>query len=148
MGQHQSKTYNFEDVQHVVKNKANTLNQSKSTLLINVMKEYEQSCLIKHTVDVKNEVNVINECLKSNKHVHIIVYGKHCCDENVEKKQKQLVSLGFHNVFVYKGGMFEWLLLQDIYGRDEFQTTTDELDILKFKPASHFYNNLLTDSID
>ena len=145
MGQQQSRNYNFEDVQHIIKNKQTNTN---STILINVLKDYEQSCLIKHTIDVKNEVNVINECLKTNKYVHIIVYGKHGCDENIEKKQKQLISLGFCNVFTYKGGMFEWLLLQDIYGRDEFPTTTDELDILKFKPPSHFYNNLLKDRID
>ena len=145
MGQQQSRNYNFEDVQHIIKNKQTNTN---STILINVLKEYEQGCLIKHTIDVKNEVNVINECLKTNKYVHIIVYGKHSCDENIEKKQKQLISLGFCNVFTYKGGMFEWMLLQDIYGRDEFPTTTDELDILKFKPPSHFYNNLLKDRID
>jgi hypothetical protein len=143
MGQAQSRNYNFEDVQHIIQNK-----QNNSTILINVLKEYEQSCLIKHTIDIKNEVQIINQYLKTNKHVHIIIYGKHYLDENVEKKQKQLFSLGFYNVFAYKGGMFEWLLLQDIYGRDEFPTSSNELDILKFKPQSHYYNNLLTDSID
>ena len=36
--------------------------------------------------------------------------------------------------------MFEWLLLQDIYGDDEFPTTTKELDILKYKgvPAKYY----------
>jgi hypothetical protein len=142
MGQVQSRNYNFEDVQYIIKCKQNS--KTNTTILINVLKEYEQGCLIKHTIDVKNEVNVITECLISNKHVHIIVYGKHGSDENVEKKQKQLISLGFYNVFAYTGGMFEWLLLQDVYGRDEFPTTTDELDILKYKTSSHYYNNLLT----
>jgi hypothetical protein len=32
------------------------------------------------------------------------------------------------------GGLFEWLMLQDIYGSDEFPTTKKELDILKYKP--------------
>lgn len=148
MGQQQSRNYNFEDVQHIIKKRQNNTTNTSSTILINVLKEYEQGCLIKHTIDVKNEVNVINEYLKTNKHVHIIIYGKHACDDNVEKKQKQLISLGFYNVFAYKGGMFEWMLLQDIYGIDEFPTTTNELDILKYKPPSHFYNNLLTDTID
>jgi enhancing lycopene biosynthesis protein 2 len=35
---------------------------------------------------------------------------------------------------VYTGGLFEWLLLQDIYGTQEFLTTKKELDLLKFKP--------------
>ena len=30
--------------------------------------------------------------------------------------------------------MFEWLLLQDIYGNDNFPTTSKDLDILKYKP--------------
>jgi hypothetical protein len=37
-------------------------------------------------------------------------------------------------VKVYFGGMFEWLLLQDVYGSDSFPTTSKEIDILKFKP--------------
>jgi hypothetical protein len=32
--------------------------------------------------------------------------------------------------------MFEWLLLQDIYGAASFPTTSKELDILKYKPPS------------
>jgi hypothetical protein len=31
--------------------------------------------------------------------------------------------------------MFEWLLLQDIYGAAEFPTTKKELDLLKYKPS-------------
>jgi hypothetical protein len=30
--------------------------------------------------------------------------------------------------------MFEWLLLQDIFGEKEFPTTKKELDVLKYKP--------------
>ena len=47
-------------------------------------------------------------------------------------------SIGFKNVFIYNGGLFEWLLLQDIYGEDNFPTTKHILDILKYKP-----NNIL-----
>jgi rhodanese-related sulfurtransferase len=140
MGQQQTKNYNFEDVQHMIK--------SKNTVLINVLPDYEQSCLIQNTLDVKHEVSTINEYIKTNKNINIIVYGRNSCDLNTEKKHKQLTSLGFYNVFIYRGGMFEWLLLQDIYGRDDFPTTTVELDILKFKSPNHFYNNLLTDSLD
>ena len=109
MGQQQSKQLNFEDVQEMIKNKNN--------IIINVLPENEQQCLIKNTLNVKLEVNTINELLKSKKSVNIIVYGKNNCDINVEKKQKQLISLGFYNVFIYNGGLFEWLLLQDIWER-------------------------------
>ena len=141
MGQSQSKHYNFEDVQQIVKNKHNNI-------IINVLPDYEQSCLIKNTLNIKHETNTINELLKTNKSVNIIIYGRNYDDGNVEKKQKQLISLGFYNVFIYKGGLFEWLLLQDIYGKEEFPTTSEELDILKFKPSSYLNNNLLTNIDD
>ena len=54
MGQVQSRNYNFEDVQYIIKCKQNS--KTNTTILINVLKEYEQGCLIKHTIDVKNEV--------------------------------------------------------------------------------------------
>ena len=50
------------------------------------------------------------------------------------EKYSQLSSLGFYNIYIYAGGIFEWLMLQDIYGKPEFPTTKNELDILKFKP--------------
>jgi hypothetical protein len=34
------------------------------------------------------------------------------------------------------GGIFEWLLLQDIYGKELFPTTKKEADLLKFKAPS------------
>ena len=45
-------------------------------------------------------------------------------------KHKQLSELGFTNVSLYVGGMFEWLLLQDIYCEENFPTTQKESDIL------------------
>ena len=72
--------------------------------------------------------------MKENKNIRIIVYGKNCNDDSVQKKYQQFISLGFYNVFVYSGGMFEWLLMQDIYGKDLFPTTKKEVDLLKYKP--------------
>ena len=54
--------------------------------------------------------------------------------EKIYEKYSQLSSLGFYNVYIYPGGLFEWLLLQDVYGVDDFPTTKKELDILRFKP--------------
>ena len=42
-------------------------------------------------------------------------------------------ALGFTNIALYLGGLFEWLLLQDIFGFDNFPTTTKTIDILKYK---------------
>ena len=55
---------------------------------------------------------------------------------HIYKKYTQLVELGFTNVYIYPGGMFEWMLLQEIYSDEHFITTIKDLDILKFKPKS------------
>ena len=34
--------------------------------------------------------------------------------------------------------MFEWLMLQEIYGEENFPTTTRLLDLLKYKPVRNF----------
>ena len=119
---------NFEDIQYILKN-------PEGHLLINTLSETEQDCLILNTMNIKNEENIINSCIKNGrKDIKIIIYGKNCNDENIYKKYNQLTSLGFYNVYVYVGGLFEWLMLQDIYGENEFNTTTKQLDILKYKP--------------
>ena len=130
MGNTQSvRKINFEDVQIVLKN-------SEMYLLINTLSENEQQCLIKNTMSIYQEESIINKYLKTGKNMRIIIYGKNCNDEKIYKKYQQLLSLGFYNVFVYPGGLFEWLLLQDIYGNEEFPTTSKELDVLKYKPNS------------
>ena len=63
------------------------------------------------------------------------------CDNSLIKKYNKLNKLGFSQIYVYPGGIFEWLLLQDIYGEDSFPTTKKELDILKYKGNS--FKNLL-----
>ena len=64
-------------------------------------------------------------------------------DESVEKKYKQISDFGFTHIYLYGGGMFEWLLMQDIYGKDEFNTTNFTLDLLKFKPMRNITGRLL-----
>jgi len=119
---------NYEDIQHVLKN-------PEGHLLINTLSETEQECLISNTISIKNEENIINSCIKNvRKDIKIIIYGKNCNDEKTVNKYNQLTSLGFYNVYIYVGGLFEWLMLQDIYGEKEFPTTKKELDILKYKP--------------
>jgi len=118
----------FEDIQFVLKNKQNQY------VLISTLTILEQTCLIPGTISIRDEVDIINKHL--NKNINIIIYGKNPNDESIFKKYEQLLTLGFSSVYVYTGGMFEWLLLQDIYGTDEFPTTSEELDILKYKAES------------
>ena len=121
------------------------IKNNKHLLLINTLKDNEQNCLIKNTISIEKEVNTINNNL-GNLNLTIIVYGKNSVEKEPYNKIQQLMSLGFYNVYLYSGGIFEWLLLQDIYGFDEFPTTRKELDILKFKPKSGF--TLLLEDID
>ena len=127
--QNNYKKINFEDVQTAIKN-------THRYLIINTLFSGEQSCLIKTTLPYELEEKTINDLLASYdlSTKHIIIYGKNANDETVETKYKQLNSLGFSNVYMYMGGIFEWLLLQDIYGAEEFPTSTKVLDILKFRP--------------
>ena len=139
MGNSQSiRKINFEDVQYVIKN--NEIN-----LLINTLAENEQECLIKNTIQIHQEEAIINKYLKNTKNIRIIIYGKNCNDDKIYKKYQQLLSLGFYNVFVYTGGIFEWLLMQDIYGFEEFPTTINQVDILKYKPSPTLNIILLED---
>lgn len=129
MGTQQSvQRCNFEDVQHMI--------QMKTGHLIHTLSEHHQQCLIDNTLDSSHEVEIINKLLHGSKDDMIIIYGKHCNDTSVHKKHEQLCQLGFTNVCMYSGGLFEWLCLQDIYGNDVFPTTSHEIDILKFKPHS------------
>jgi hypothetical protein len=73
----------------------------------------------------------------------IIIYGKNTTDDSAEKKYKQLRGFGFMDIYLYVGGMFEWMLLQDIYGKDEFPTTTKVLDILRYKSIKTFGKHYL-----
>uniref|UniRef100_A0A6C0EG51 Rhodanese domain-containing protein n=1 Tax=viral metagenome TaxID=1070528 RepID=A0A6C0EG51_9ZZZZ len=123
---------NFEDIQHSIKN--------KSSYIINVLNRNEQQCLIQNTMNIDDEEQLMNNLLeKGNNHYSIIIYGKNTNDMKVYEKYNQLVQLGFTNISIYIGGVFEWMLLQDIYGNDNFPTTTSELDILKFKPLQVLY---------
>lgn len=119
---------NFEDIQYVIKN-------PEVNLLINTLNETQQDCLIPNTVGIHQEEVIINKLIKNgNKKITIIIYGANSNDEKIYKKCQQLNSLGFSNIYIYVGGLFEWLMLQDIYGENEFPTTCKQLDFLKYKP--------------
>lgn len=139
MGNQASSTYrlNFEDIQEALKNKENYI-------IINTLPTNNQECLLPCTIDFKQEEHIINHFLKNNKDKNIIIYGKNVNDMTVYDKYEQLVKLGFINVYIYPGGMFEWLCLQDIYSSELFPTTKKELDILKYKPMSRFNTYYLT----
>ena len=128
MGNNQVKKINFEDV----------LYAQKQAILISTLPNNKQNCLIQETIPYDDEEDVINSLLDNDLKKTIIIYGENSNDEKMFSKYKQLISLGFVNVFIYTGGLFEWMLLRDIYGKENFKTTSEELDILKFRPNKLF----------
>jgi hypothetical protein len=68
---------NFDDVLYAIKN---------NYIIINVLDDKTQFCLIKNTISYDEEEEVINNLLKNNeniKQINMIVYGKNCNDNNI-----------------------------------------------------------------
>ena len=128
---------NYEDVQMACKysyNNNNNDGNNNKYAIINTLDPVYQTCLILNTIPIAEEEEVINDVITNSKKTIIIIYGLNSNDEKVYSKYEQLIKLGTKHVYIYNGGMFEWLLLQDVYGRELFPTTSRELDILKYKP--------------
>jgi len=123
----------YEDIQMVVYRNSHV---QHSTLLINTLPPGLQHCLIKTTLDIRFEERVVNALIHKNPDIMIIVYGKNSNDITIINKYDQLVKLGFTNVHIYTGGIFEWMLLHEIYGKDLFKITKYEIDILRYRPKS------------
>lgn len=125
---------NYVDMQNAIANK------NSDVMIINTLKDDEQQCLISHTCLASYETKKINDLLtqSSSSHVNIFIYGKHNDDSSILDKYMQLKKLGFRNVYIYTGGLFEWLLLQDIYGHELFPTTSKCTDFLRFCSTSQF----------
>lgn len=135
------KVCNFQDIQEYIYIKKKM--KDDSILLINTLSNIEQNCLIYFTKTIEEEIRLLNEYMYSNKDkIKIFIYGKNCNDTSVYTKYDQLKNIGFNHIYIYTGGLFEWLLLQDIYGDENFPTTSKELDLIKYKCKSdneHIY---------
>jgi hypothetical protein len=144
---------NFEDVQSII-GVSGSGSKSRSYhqfLLISTLDASKQEHLIKNTISAQEEEEKINEIISGKnddaEDIILVVYGKHATDEKVITKYNQLKGLGFSTVLVYPGGVFEWLMLQDIYGSELFPTnknntsTTNtnkclDTDLLEYRPPS------------
>jgi hypothetical protein len=142
MGNAAIQKLNFEDMKSVLQNR-------DKYVIINTLPADEQDCLIAYTTHSRQEEEIINAMLNERKKYPmgpppmgaktIVCYGRNANDEKAYKKAEQLVKLGFSRVYFYPAGLFEWMLLQDIYGADEFPTTRLERDIIKFRPPSALF---------
>jgi hypothetical protein len=127
-----NKNTNIEDVNFQDMQKA--INDNRY-IIINTLESDKQQCLIVNTLSIAQETSMINSLIDNYRYNRdIIVYGMNCCDKTVDNKIEQLRRMGFSRLYLYRGGMFEWLCLQDIYGSEVFRTTTETLDMLNYKP--------------
>uniref|UniRef100_A0A6C0B736 Rhodanese domain-containing protein n=1 Tax=viral metagenome TaxID=1070528 RepID=A0A6C0B736_9ZZZZ len=128
MGNTTQATANYDDIRH------------SQCILIHIMED--ESILIERTILIEKETIKINSLLAENNYdTHIIVYGKNVDDyELLVQKRNQLLKLGFRNVWFYPGGLFEWILLRDVFGTRQFSTTADAKDLIKYRPKSGFNN--------
>jgi hypothetical protein len=133
MGNQIIKKVSFQDIQYAQSN--------ENIVIINTLPEHEQTILIYKTIPANQEIHEVERAIQR-KHV-IIIYGKNSNDESIYIKYNQISKLG-GIVYLYVGGLFEWLLLQDIYGIELFKTTNKMLDILKFKPNNILNTNYIT----
>ena len=121
----------FDDMLRCIRNPA-------KYSIIHTMSATER-VLIGGTLSATEEEEFMNEYLSkySETQKTIVLYGRNSCDDSTRRKRAQLMSMGISDVYVYVGGMFEWVLLQDIYGIDEFPTTGAVTDILAFRNVSN-----------
>tara|TARA_B100002051_G_C16382342_1_gene461102 strand:- start:53 stop:478 length:426 start_codon:yes stop_codon:yes gene_type:complete len=119
----------FEDMQRAI--------SKTNIIIISTLDRNKQSCLIEGTLRPEEEESKINQIIKSPKQAPgIIIYGENACDDTASKKYLQLIRLGFKDIAIYSGGLFEWLLLQDIYGDELFPTNGTADDMLQYKGVS------------
>lgn len=106
-------------------------------IIINTLQENNQNILISNTLSIENEIKKLNTYIKQNNNIKIIIYGENSNDNNIIKKYNQLERLGFKNIYIYLGGLFEWLLLNEIYGEENFPIINKNneliIDLLKYK---------------
>ena len=133
MGNQFTKKVSFQDIQYAQSN--------EHTIIINTLPEHEQSILIFKTIPIASEISQVENAIKLK--TNIIIYGKNSNDETIYVKYNQISKLG-GLASIYVGGLFEWMLLQDIYGPELFKTTSKTLDILKFKPNNILNTNYIT----
>jgi hypothetical protein len=105
-------------------------------LLITVM-GYNTTTFIPKTIIPSQEESVINKIIndKLQNNYTIYLYGKSSKDmELIGKKINQLKELGFYNFAVYAGGFFEYLLLRESFGSNDFPIVgnIESADVIDF----------------
>ena len=130
----------YENIQDIISD--SNLGLYGDIILINTLPENLQNVLIPKTISYYQEEDRMNSIInKSAFETKIVIYGKNNTDESIYKKYIQLKKYGFINIYLYIGGIFEWLLMQDIYGKELFPTIGFTLNILQYKPEKYIIKN-------
>lgn len=132
---------NFEDIQYFINNKR--YNQY-NIILLHSLESSNEKLLIKNSIPANQEEELINSIIENTnstykmENTYIFIYGKNNDDNKPYTKYDKLIQHGFsrENIFIYSGGLFEWLLLQDIYTFELFPTNIRVDDFLGYKQDS------------
>ena len=111
------------------------LNNGKG-ILVCTLKEDKERFGILRTIPIDKEEDYINRMIQKRQYdIVIVLYGENMYDPTVITKYNQLKNIGFVNCHIYFGGLFEWYLLQDVYGSEMFPTKNSPINgCLHFKP--------------
>lgn len=111
------------------------LNNGKGILVCTLKEEKERFGILR-TIPIDKEEECINNMIQKRQYdIVIVLYGENMYDPSVITKYNQLKNIGFINCYIYFGGMFEWYLLQDVYGSELFPTKNSPINgCLHFKP--------------
>jgi len=115
------------------------------SLILSTMITQRGSPFILGTLSKQLEEVTLSAMLRTKRfNIPILVYGHNSFDKTVETMCNILLNRGFTHVFVYIGGMFEWLLLNKLYGNNacpikctccNTPTCWAKPDPLKFSPV-------------
>ena len=83
---------NFQALQTII-NK-----QTSEFIIISTLPEDNQGCLIANTISPSQEYQLLNQYIKTNLSIKIVIYGENSTDNSVIDKYNQLYKLGFKNV--------------------------------------------------
>ena len=131
MGNQVNKGIGFEEMKIAIQNPT-------QYVILNTLTDKEQEILIQYTISSVEEERVMNTLISSGSFMDkiFIIYGKNSTEiDKLLKLYRKLQGLGIYDIQIYYGGLFEWVLLQEIYGEKEFPTTNKVKDILLYRGA-------------
>lgn len=129
MGNKLPKGISFEDVKIAIQNPT-------KYIILNTLPDKEQNILILNTIPSSEEEQLMNSLISDGSFMDkiFIIYGKNSTEmDKLQALYKKLQGLGIYDIQIYYGGLFEWVLLQEIYGEKEFPTTNKVKDILQYR---------------